>query len=50
MKRARKWIKHIIKEGDRFHVISYDGFGRHCSEPNCEVNKYNELPTTKKEE
>ena len=33
---------HVIhpphEEGNRFHVISYDNHGRHCSEPNCEVN------------
>jgi hypothetical protein len=29
---------HIIQEGSRQHVISYDSQGRHCSEPNCEIN------------
>ena len=28
-----------IKEGSRNHVIHYDSYGRHCSEPNCEVNQ-----------
>jgi hypothetical protein len=31
--------KHIVCEGARFHVISWDSQGEHCSEPNCEVNK-----------
>jgi hypothetical protein len=34
-----KWIPHIIKEGSREHVVCWDSNGRHCSEPNCEVNK-----------
>lgn len=32
-------IKHIIKEGSRKHVIYYDSKGKHCSEPNCELNR-----------
>ncbi len=32
-------VKHIIKEGSREHVISYNSEGRKCSEPNCEINK-----------
>jgi len=31
--------KHIVKEGSRQHVIRYDTQGKHCSEPNCEINK-----------
>jgi hypothetical protein len=38
-------IPHIIKEGSREHVISYSTQGRHCSEPNCEVNFENEPAT-----
>jgi hypothetical protein len=34
------WVSHIIKEGSRQHVISYDTFGSKCSEPNCEINEY----------
>lgn len=30
--------KHIIKEGSRKHVVSYDSNGSRCSEPNCEIN------------
>ncbi len=30
--------KHIIKEGSRYHVLSWDSNGRHCSNPKCEVN------------
>jgi len=36
--------KHIIKKGARYHVLSWDTNGRHCSEPNCEVNKKNPKP------
>lgn len=32
-------IQHVYCEGARFHVISWSGPGRHCSEPDCEVNK-----------
>jgi hypothetical protein len=31
--------KHIVKEGSRHHVVWWDSNGRHCSEPNCEINK-----------
>ena len=30
--------KHIIKEGSRSHVVSWDSTGRHCSNPECEIN------------
>jgi len=30
--------KHIVCEGARFHVLSWDTNGEHCSESNCEVN------------
>ena len=32
-------MKHINKEGSREHVVWWDTQGRHCSEPECEVNK-----------
>lgn len=39
---GREMVKHIIKEGARYHVLSwYKGkFGalEHCSEPDCERN------------
>jgi hypothetical protein len=35
----RKWVKHMVKEGSRSHVIHYDTNGMHCSEPDCEINK-----------
>lgn len=35
-------LKHIRKEGSRYHILLYDSKGRHCSEPECEVNKRNE--------
>lgn len=31
-------VKHIIKEGARFHVSRWDYSGEHCSEKNCEHN------------
>ena len=31
-------VPHVIQEGARFHVLSYDSEGQHCSEPQCEVN------------
>lgn len=36
-------IEHIIEEGSRKHVISYDTHGMHCSEPNCEINHENTI-------
>lgn len=33
------WVKHIVFEGARFHVLSYSTKGVHCSEKNCEINK-----------
>ena len=36
---AKKWVKHLYKEGARYHVLSYDSNGVHCSEENCEINK-----------
>ena len=35
-------IQHIIEEGSRNHVISWDSDGEHCSEPNCEINNKND--------
>ena len=35
----RMMIKHVIKEGARYHVISYYGpEGSHCSTTDCEIN------------
>ncbi len=34
----KKTVKHIVEEGSRRHVMYYDNFGAHCSEPNCEMN------------
>ena len=31
-------VKHVDQEGSRFHVHSYDAYGIHCNEPNCEDN------------
>jgi len=30
--------EHIVCEGARFHVLSWDNHGSWCSEPNCEIN------------
>ena len=38
----RKKKKHIIKEGSRHHVLYWDTNGKHCSEPDCEVNQRKE--------
>jgi hypothetical protein len=38
------YIKHVQCEGARFHVISYDTQGRHCSEPMCIINKEGARP------
>ena len=32
-------LKHIVKEGARYHVTHWDTDGAHCSEPNCEMNR-----------
>ena len=31
-------VKHIVKEGSREHVISWDSYGSKCSELDCEIN------------
>lgn len=31
-------VKHIIKEGARYHVPHWDSIGEHCSDPKCEIN------------
>jgi len=36
-------IKHIVKEGSKDHVLSWDSNGTHCSEPNCEINSVKQL-------
>jgi len=42
--KSKEWIKHIIKEDSRKHVIWWDMRGSHCKCPNCEINKnYNDL-------
>jgi hypothetical protein len=35
----KKWARHIICEGARFHVLYWDFNGCHCSEKNCIINK-----------
>ena len=30
--------QHIYKEGSLKHIIWWDAEGRHCTEPNCEIN------------
>lgn len=32
-------IKHIIKDGARYHVVWWDSEGSHCSDPDCEINR-----------
>ena len=31
-------VKHVHEDGARFHVLSWDDFGEHCSQPQCEKN------------
>jgi len=33
------WVKHIIEEDSRFHVLYWDNKGTHCTEPRCEINR-----------
>jgi hypothetical protein len=35
--------KHIVKEGARYHVIWWDTEGKHCSEPDCEINHIGDI-------
>ncbi len=47
MTKNKKYVEHIIKDGARYHVLSYFGIEdengiigvERCSEPNCERNK-----------
>lgn len=32
-------VEHLICDGSRRHVLSWDTNGEHCSEPRCEINK-----------
>ena len=41
-------IQHVYCDGARFHVISYSTLGRHCSEPDCEVNRERERMNAKR--
>lgn len=36
---SRRWIKHVVLDGARFHVLAWSTAGRHCSEPDCVVNR-----------
>lgn len=33
-----KYIRHVLHEGNRYHVLYYNSFGRHCNVSNCEIN------------
>jgi hypothetical protein len=33
-------LKHIVCEGARYHGLRWDSDGTHCSDPNCEINKW----------
>ena len=37
-------VPHVVKEGSREHVTSWDTHGGHCSEPMCEMNRPSEPP------
>lgn len=32
-------VQHLICNGSRRHVVSWDSNGTHCNEPRCEINK-----------
>lgn len=32
-------LKHVYCEGARGHVLYWDSYGEHCSEPDCEINR-----------
>ena len=32
-------LKHICKDGTRYHVLYWNTQGRHCLEPKCEINR-----------
>ncbi len=40
---SRKWVKHVVCEGARFHVLSWRktaaGAETRCSEQNCIINQ-----------
>lgn len=40
---AREPVPHVYQEGSRQHVLHWDTDGAHCSEPNCEINKYRQF-------
>ena len=35
---GEKMVKHIIKEGARYHVHWWNGYGEHCTTKDCEDN------------
>lgn len=39
-----KYVKHVICENARFHVMSWSSNGTHCSEPDCIINKPVRVP------
>ena len=41
-----KYVKHVQCEGARYHVLSYDSNGVHCSEHDCIINKPHTEPPT----
>ena len=40
-------IRHINKDGARYHVVWWDSEGSHCSEPDCEINRRRVSPNNK---
>jgi hypothetical protein len=32
-------VKHIARDGARYHILSWSTQGTHCSEPDCEINR-----------
>jgi hypothetical protein len=39
IKKGDGTVEHLICEGSRRHVLSWDAKGEYCSEPRCEINK-----------
>ena len=35
---GEEMVRHIVKEGARYHVPYWDENGKHCSEKRCELN------------
>lgn len=41
LNKDKEIVHHLVCNGTRRHVISYDNNGQHCNVKNCEINKNN---------